>query len=263
MLAMALRWRKQLPQAEFCMMSTLLQYTNTQNNPFLGRKSFTILEDEETEQKIMNGRAAAISNANLPAIVSDNSGKAKSVYHQNCVVPNEDFNIEYNAIGSKLQPSIQVSNTLPKNLSYPSKEFFNKVSNKLKNLRLPSTLVPTPTTERESRQTETRKEREKNRMEKPMFITTVKSGTFLEPPPEQAALLGLRKSSSNNNYNSIYSSLSGERGHNGRSNTLYSFASKPRLVKSFLQATTPPRNLFIRSDSRRMKRDTQETSQPV
>lgn len=245
------------------MMSTLLQYTNTQNNPFLVRKSFTILQDEETEQKMMNGKAVAISNANLPAITFANSGKAKSVYHQNCVVPNEDFNIEYNAIGSKLQPSIQVSNMLPKNLSYPSQEFFNKVSNKLKNLRLPSTLVPKQTTERESRQAETRKERENHRMEKPMFITTVKSGTFLEPPPEQAALLGLRKSSFNNNYNLVYSSISGERSHNGRSNTLYSFASKPRLVKSFFQATTPPRNLLMRSESRRVKRDTQEVSQPM
>lgn len=51
---------------------------------------------------------------------------------------------------------------------------------------------------------------------KPLFITTVKKGTFLEPPPDVAAMLGLtpKETSSEN-----------------RNNVVYSFSSKPRLCQ--------------------------------
>lgn len=249
------------------MCAASLTYSNTIHQLHFTRKSFAILPDDESDQLPMN-----VADTNLPAIVVAN--KARSVYHKNCIVPNEDYSLVYNAIGSKLQPTtVQVNGTLFKNqqhqhherLSYPSKEFFNKVSTKLKNLRLPAATTPAAN---EVREVETKKERAvavaatattSNRaMEKPMFITTVKSGSFLEPPPEVAALLGLRK----NSYNSSLSS--GERTtHNGKPTTMYSFASKPRLVKSTFQANTPPRNLLARSENRREKRDTAAASQPA
>jgi hypothetical protein len=220
-------------------------YSN--NVKYVTKNSFTVLSD------LSNDSMPDQPNKILPAIINT---KVKSVYHQNCTVPNEDFCILHNSIGSKLQQTIftstiqhQSNNTsspLPKNTSsYPSTEFFNRVSTKLKSLRLP--LVQDSETEADGEKIRRRI------MEKPMFITTVRSGTFLEPPPEVAALLGLRKNVSNSLNNSTTSSSeksSGER------SMMYSFASRPRIIKAHFKANTPPRNSSIGREKRSLDENT-------
>lgn len=59
---------------------------------------------------------------------------------------------------------------------------------------------------------------------RPMFITTVKTGIFLDPPPELAALLGYSKSS-NASSGSTGSQKSGV-------DVMYSFSSQPRVLNN-------------------------------
>lgn len=199
-------------------------------------ESFTVLPEDINDDS-MNDRSTA--DTNLPAIASN---KIKSIYHQNCIVPNEDFSILYNSISGKLQPQPLLSTgLLNKNLYSSSKDFFNKVSSKLRDLR------PKPEVNEE--------EQKERKMDRPMFITTVKTGTFLEPPPEVAALLGLRKNSFGSNTASSNSST-GKTTQNVacNRNVIYSFASKPRILKSDLQSNMASRSLF-RSEIRREKRE--------
>lgn len=89
-------------------------------------------------------------------------------------------------------------------------------------------------------------------MEKPMFVTTVRSGVFLEPPPEVAVLLGLRKNSSD------------ERLFNRKlrpvksTEMVYSFASKPRIVGSTNGPQTPPNGPSVANHKRLFKRQVDE-----
>lgn len=55
---------------------------------------------------------------------------------------------------------------------------------------------------------------------RPMFITTVKTGIFLDPPPDIAALLGLRHSSSSAS------------SANGTDLLMYSYSSQPRILNN-------------------------------
>uniref|UniRef100_T1HAT2 Radial spoke head protein 3 homolog n=1 Tax=Rhodnius prolixus TaxID=13249 RepID=T1HAT2_RHOPR len=58
---------------------------------------------------------------------------------------------------------------------------------------------------------------------RPMFITTVKTGIFLDPPPELAALLGYPRSYNLSSGSSYNSQKSGEE-------LMYSFSSQPRVL---------------------------------
>jgi hypothetical protein len=69
---------------------------------------------------------------------------------------------------------------------------------------------------------------------KPLFITTVKSGKFLDPPPELAILLGLNHnlndsaaSSANGSSNSLNTSM---KERHQQQVLLYSFSSQPRVL---------------------------------
>jgi hypothetical protein len=80
---------------------------------------------------------------------------------------------------------------------------------------------------------------EKNRLNndenrKPVFITTVKTGKFLDPPPELAILLGLSPnlndsvtSSTDGSSNSLNTST---RERHQQQVLLYSFSSQPRVL---------------------------------
>ena len=80
---------------------------------------------------------------------------------------------------------------------------------------------------------------EKNQMitdeqKKPLFITTVKTGKFLDPPPELAVLLGLTHtlndsmtSSTNGSSNSLNASI---KDRHQQQVLLYSFSSQPRVL---------------------------------
>lgn len=59
---------------------------------------------------------------------------------------------------------------------------------------------------------------------RPMFITTVKTGIFLEPPPELAVLLGYSRTG-NVSSSSTTSQKSGEE-------LMYSFSSQPRVLNN-------------------------------
>ncbi|KAJ9581109.1 hypothetical protein L9F63_023714, partial [Diploptera punctata] len=69
---------------------------------------------------------------------------------------------------------------------------------------------------------------------KPLFITTVKTGKFLDPPPELAVLLGLTHnlndsmtSSTNGSSNSLNASI---KDRHQQQVLLYSFSSQPRVL---------------------------------
>jgi hypothetical protein len=73
-----------------------------------------------------------------------------------------------------------------------------------------------------------------NENKKPVFITTVKTGKFLDPPPELAILLGLSPnlngsvtSSTDGSSNSLNTS---NRGRHQQQVLLYSFSSQPRVL---------------------------------
>jgi hypothetical protein len=76
---------------------------------------------------------------------------------------------------------------------------------------------------------------------KPLFITTVKTGKFLDPPPELAILLGLNHnlndsvaSSANDSSNSLNTSV---RGRHQQQVLLYSFSSQPRVLHQHYHRT--------------------------
>ncbi|KAF6205349.1 hypothetical protein GE061_019520 [Apolygus lucorum] len=68
---------------------------------------------------------------------------------------------------------------------------------------------------------------------RPMFITTVKTGIFLDPPPELAALLGYPRSC-NASSGSTTSQKSGE-------GLMYSYSSQPRVVNTTKYASKLPK----------------------
>ncbi|XP_021917373.1 radial spoke head protein 3 homolog A isoform X2 [Zootermopsis nevadensis] len=76
---------------------------------------------------------------------------------------------------------------------------------------------------------------------KPLFITTVKTGKFLDPPPELAILLGLNHnlndsvaSSANGSSNSLNTSV---RDRHQQQVLLYSFSSQPRVLHQHYHRT--------------------------
>ncbi|RZF37210.1 hypothetical protein LSTR_LSTR017450, partial [Laodelphax striatellus] len=94
--------------------------------------------------------------------------------------------------------------------------------------------------------------------ERPMFVTTVKTGIFLSPPPELAAILGLQS----------HTNSSGSTASGGEEVLLYSFASQPRVLHNKNQRRNVRRNdekersllkeQKAQMDQRRTKRDTSQ-----
>ncbi|XP_046685290.1 LOW QUALITY PROTEIN: radial spoke head protein 3 homolog B-like [Homalodisca vitripennis] len=128
-------------------------------------------------------------------------------YHKNCFSSVNDLD----SFNRKLSPNVRKENNM-------SKEFFNSLDSKLRTLNAPP---PAPRQKRSNPG--------KSLDNRPMFVTTVKTGIFLEPPPELAAILGL------NSYTSSVNGSSGSSGSLHPSNIgeevlVYSFASQPRVV---------------------------------
>ncbi|XP_067002370.2 uncharacterized protein Rsph3 [Anabrus simplex] len=70
-----------------------------------------------------------------------------------------------------------------------------------------------------------------NNNNKPLFVTTVKTGKFLDPPPELAYLLGLNVNTSVSSLNDSSNSLEGSvRDRHQQQVLLYSFSSQPRVL---------------------------------
>lgn len=132
--------------------------------------------------------------------------KNQSYYHKNCLSSSD----ELNNLNKKLNTSIRKEDNV-------CKEFFNSLDSKLKNINSPQ---------------EARKKRSTNLSKphdnRPMFVTTVKTGVFLDPPPELAAILGLHSYSSSMNGSS--SSTGSLHPSNGEEVVMYSFASRPRVL---------------------------------
>lgn len=137
---------------------------------------------------------------------TENILKNQSYYHKNCLSSSD----ELNNLNKKLNSSIRKEDNV-------CKEFFNSLDSKLKNINSPQ---------------ETRKKRSTNLSKphdsRPMFVTTVKTGVFLDPPPELAAILGLHSYSSSMNGSS--SSTGSLHPSNGEEVVMYSFASRPRVL---------------------------------
>lgn len=174
-----------------------------------GGVAFKVFDDI----KKSNTRPRRQEERNNLANSSDNVYKNHHYYHKNCFAPADNFNTF-----TKFTTNKKENNT--------SKEFFNSLDSKLRNLHAP----------RQKRSTKTSLEN------RPMFVTTVKTGIFLEPPPEIAAILGLQS------FNSSVNGSSGSTGslhpsNNGDEVIMYSFASHPRVVNQRNARTraVPPR----------------------
>lgn len=120
--------------------------------------------------------------------------KTHSYYHKNCLT---SCNNLYNPYNKK----IYNKNT---------NSFIDSLDEKLRNLKDGSKIG-----QNQKRSTKTSLEG------RPMFVTTVKTGIFLDPPPELAAILGLQSTT-----NSSGSNASGEEV------LLYSFSSRPRVLNT-------------------------------
>lgn len=96
-------------------------------------------------------------------------------------------------------------------LSLSEADFISTLDAKLKDLE-----------EEEKRKKKNGKKRSVSLDNRPMFITTVKTGIFLEPPPELAALLG---------YNRSFNASSGSSQKSGEE-LMYSYSSQPRVLNN-------------------------------
>lgn len=143
---------------------------------------------------------------NIMMSSTENMMKNQSYYHKNCFSSAD----ELNNLNKKLNSSIRKEDNV-------CKEFFNSLDSKLKNINSPQEI-------RKKRSTNSSKPVDS----RPMFVTTVKTGVFLDPPPELAAVLGLHSYSSSMNGSS--SSTGSLHPSNGEEVVMYSFASRPRVL---------------------------------
>lgn len=134
---------------------------------------------------------------------TDNINKHHHYYHKNCFTSEGALN-NYNPKMSRKEDNV-------------SKEFFYSLDSKLRNLNADVSKG------RDLR--EKRPVMNKSLENRPMFVTTVKTGVFLEPPPELAAILGLGSHGS-----SSVQGSSSSTGSNGEDVVMYSFASQPRVL---------------------------------
>jgi hypothetical protein len=95
---------------------------------------------------------------------------------------------------------------------------------------------------------------------KPLFITTVKSGKFLDPPPELAILLGLNHnlndsvaSSANGSSNSLNTSM---KERHQQQVLLYSFSSQPRVLHQHFHRSKCDAAAKVATDRKVRKEDT-------
>jgi hypothetical protein len=100
---------------------------------------------------------------------------------------------------------------------------------------------------------------------KPLFITTVKTGKFLDPPPELAILLGLSgklngsvTSSTDGSSNSLDTST---RERHQQQVLLYSFSSQPRVLhQHYHRAKCDAAAKAANSTPQRVRRETSKSS---
>lgn len=178
--------------------------------------TFTLFDDlkKETPRK---------TNARFNNLAStENLNKNHHFYHKNCFTSS----YELNNVNKKFSPDSRKENNV-------SKEFFNSLDTKLRGLG-------------GAPQRQKRSPPSKPLDNRPMFVTTVKTGIFLEPPPELAAILGLHGYSNG-------SSVSTGSLHPSEDVVMYSYASRPRVVNN--------RNATKNNNNIRQKRDI-TTTQP-
>lgn len=196
-------------------------------------KSFTLLAD------LADGRdnnCAGIAAPEAPPAAATTA--ARSIYHKRCFLVDDDLNSVRHSVATRLEPP---GVHLPQGRDV-RQEFFRQVSRALKSIESRRTTQSTAATKAAERP------RRVAQMEKPMFVTTVRSGVFLEPPPEVAVLLGLRKNGSNERLSSR--KLQPAKG----TDVVYSFASKPRIVGSTNEPPTPPNGPSAANRKRLFKR---------
>ncbi|KAK9503133.1 hypothetical protein O3M35_011763 [Rhynocoris fuscipes] len=123
--------------------------------------------------------------------------------------PSKDINYNKNTLNKD-----DIKKTFEKNKinlsSTLSEDFVSRLDAKLKDLEEDGKKKKKP---QKSRSLDSR----------PLFITTVKTGIFLDPPPELAALLGYPRSYNLSSGSSYNSQKSGEE-------LMYSFSSQPRVL---------------------------------
>lgn len=176
-------------------------------------QSYEIFDDDvkpaPKETKQSEGKAPRRNGYNNVNSASDVNPKSHQFYHKNCFTPLNNNNL-YSSFNSKDPTSYGKNANM-------SKEFFNSLDSKLKNLNEAPNLTR-----------HKRSQRVKPQDHRPMFVTTVKTGIFLEPPPELAAILGLQSYNDSNGSSGSTGSLNPS--NNGEEVLVYSFASQPRVL---------------------------------
>ncbi|KAL1139056.1 hypothetical protein AAG570_009117 [Ranatra chinensis] len=132
----------------------------------------------------------------------DSFQKLRSSYHKNCLV------------GQESAPPKSFNKKNFDDIDKPGRDFLNSLDAKLRRLKEGDAIKLAGKTMKKAASVDNR----------PLFITTVKTGVFLEPPPELAALLGLKS------YHTS-SESSGSIGL-GEDVLMYSFSSHPRVLNN-------------------------------
>lgn len=230
-----------------------LNQENNSSSESLSESDYKIFNETKnlgkkyTEQKELTNKASNENdNYNNMATTQLNTfNKSNNYYHKNCF-PTVNNNLD-RKVNSKNNRNV-------------STEFLDNLDSKLRNLN------ENVTTNRQKKMSV----KKQNQDHRPMFVTTVKTGIFLDPPPELAAILGLNSYNSSMNCSSS-STGSLNRSHNGEEVVVYSFASHPRVLNhKFHRARCNAAKLNSSVDSSvnknvnktRQKRDLMKDNQP-
>ncbi|XP_022185560.2 radial spoke head protein 3 homolog isoform X2 [Nilaparvata lugens] len=158
----------------------------------------------KASKKDLNSNYKSSLDTEVPVV------KNHSYYHKNCFTSNNNYYCPYKKDCNKSG-----------NTSSSEELFADSLNEKLRNLKDGSKIGA-------------RHHRGKSTIdERPMFVTTVKTGIFLSPPPELAAILGLQS----------HTNSSGSTASGGEEVLLYSFSSQPRVLHNKAQRRNARRNV--------------------
>lgn len=197
----ALQKRLMELQAEERRLFTRTQRYRTRENNKLS-KSQNNLSTNNKKRNTNNNLSKSHNN-----LTSENSHKT---YHRNCYT-------SANAIYNNMAATVAAKHNYKNNLINQNSNSGSDLSPKLKDSGAEK---KTPSSD--STTTPPLKGGKNN---KPMFVTTVKSGKFLEPPPELALLLGLAAAPAPAN-----NGPRADRDRHQQQVLLYSFSSQPRVL---------------------------------
>ncbi|XP_049794561.1 radial spoke head protein 3 homolog [Schistocerca nitens] len=189
------------------------KYNNNNNNNNRITRSQNNISDPKKKSNVAGEKVLSKSVNNLSAsLVSNNAGHKG--YHRNCYTSAGPADYSYfHLYGTMAAAAVAKHNNYRNNLQNGAAGAQNESPKLARKKRSSPGEEGTPPQQPGGRG---RAAPAGQGRERPMFVTTVKSGCFLEPPPELAALLGLPRAG----------------GLDQRQVLLYSFSSQPRVLPS-------------------------------